>query len=584
MPRIPQVLAPGDRDIPLLNPRVDPGELGALATVGLRTLARTVADVGETVAGTATRVAQAEQRKQDIAAASEATRLTTQYAMGLEDLEIALKRAPDPSPGGHAAKFQAGAAKLRQTLVQDVKDPRVLDYFAQKSEAVFRAKTIEAKGYGDQLFVSQQRADRLTNMRENTRMAAGTDDPILKQIALDTIQDDLASGKAGGLFTAEEAEKLRYAQEQALLEATALRQINEQPGQVARELFTPDGDYRRLDPGRRDELLRRAQIMLRQQDEAIRKAREAELRTVTDEADKVIRDAVWAGDFEAARARHQATRDYFSPDDYGKLGNWIRDMEAKAAKVEGKAERGAEDDDPDTMNRLRPRVFTSSRNLQELLRTKDEVLAATGQGLLPKRGERWANDLQGRIDAIRNRQEDKAEARIERSKNDIESMVRERFRVTGPGAQMLNMGAQAALGDALEDLQANVGQGKPMTAEQWYARNLPRHIAKVGILANRQLRQIHSELRDTVPIEGDMTDPTVMKDAMRSLAAQKSEIIRKYGQGGYSERRQRILEGLAIAEEWQRMQQTPGGLGPSGGAGGPVSPATGKPRQTKSGQ
>lgn len=290
MPRIPQILAAGDRDAPAGSPRLDAGGVGALAVTGLTGLARSLTSAGDEVTQVVEQISRLEARKQAIAASTEAAGLTTQYALQLEDLASELERTPDPLR--HAATFEVGATRLRAQIASGIKDVNVRAFFQNKTEPLYRARVLEAKRQGDALFVSHQDARGQEIVQDNVRLMALTDDPALQREYADTIAQTITGQVQGGIWKEPKALEVRNKAREEFAQATAIRHMRSQPLATAEALEQGAGPFKFLDPTQRLKMADQARARWEQNEKDAQAAR-----------DKQEKDAekIWKRESEAVQ-------------------------------------------------------------------------------------------------------------------------------------------------------------------------------------------------------------------------------------------------------------------------------------------
>lgn len=215
--------------------QLDPGTFGGLVGAGARSFSR----VAETFGDLAEASARLEQKKQQIAAAHQAARLTTEYAVAAEDIISLHERAPDPA--NHATNVETALAKLRQKMSGQINDPDVLDHFTTSSETILRDRALQARRYGDKLFIDDSNASRALTIRDNLRLAAEADDPTVQQrhlgLAAGLIKLDMQAGVISKVEGAKELVKLQ----EDFQESVALRLGRHDPLGAARALESGEG-------------------------------------------------------------------------------------------------------------------------------------------------------------------------------------------------------------------------------------------------------------------------------------------------------------------------------------------------------
>lgn len=307
MPRIPQVLAPGRVDVVPGAPRQDPVELGALATVGVRGFGRALETVGDVAGTIATRLGELERRKRDAWVDAAAEQHATQYSLALRDEELQLERNPDPP--NHATRAEQAASRRRETILRSAPDDDLKAAIMKKTQHHYEAFVLKAKSRGDAMLVDTGRAMTEQTYEDNMRAASATTDPILQSFHKQDAERALTGATARGLYTQQEANKIREKGTLDFARGQAAMEMARSPISAAADLYAGAAPYHVLPTSERLGLAHKShQDWLATQDRIDRKQKEWEAK-VADEHAKVVQDHLLVRDWEGARVAVGRARD-----------------------------------------------------------------------------------------------------------------------------------------------------------------------------------------------------------------------------------------------------------------------------------
>jgi hypothetical protein len=368
--QVPQIVA--GVDVPSSAPaaRVDPGDVGALATSGLRTTSRALDQLAQNLS-------TLEGQKLSVAGKHQAISLVTDYALALQDLESQLKQ--DPSPD-HARRYQEGAITARAALMARIPDPLVRAYVQEHTEPLLRGHVLEAKRFGDQLYFDSLEASRLRDADRLIDLAAQTTSPVVRDTLLGQLEGLYRAAREGGVIRDPKLAKELKEKSAQFWEAIALReaQITDSPLALAEEVqngprFGALGPLDRLRVAERIRGLYREEQreFVRQQEKL-----EQQLTKAAEAARQARVDAAFAridaGDMTEAELRRLGPRDPTMPGNGG--DGTFRGAEWRTAleRMRHIREAGGTSD-PNIYNRLETRILA-----REHMPSRKEILHTQG--------------------------------------------------------------------------------------------------------------------------------------------------------------------------------------------------------------